>query len=140
MPRPSVWAVRASLLHLALGFTLGALLLANKGLGFSPGARRLLPAHIEILLVGWIAQLALGVGYWILPRTRAAQVVSLKAMGTRGGRAEMVAALALLNLGVLLAGFGPLVAAPPGARLAGRLAEALAALIFALHAMRRLRP
>jgi hypothetical protein len=52
----------------------------------------------------------------------------------------MIATLVLLNGGVLLAGFGPVVAAPAEVRLAGRIAEAAAALLFALHAARRLRP
>jgi hypothetical protein len=140
MPRPSAWAVRASLIHLSLGFTLGALLLTNKGLAFAPDLWRLLPAHIEILLVGWVVQLALGVAYWILPRVRASRGAEPEAPGSRGGQIRMIATLVLLNGGVLLAGFGPVVAAPAEVRLAGRIAEAAAALLFALHAARRLRP
>ena len=36
MPRLSVYLVRASLIYLILGFTLGGLLLANKGVMISP--------------------------------------------------------------------------------------------------------
>ena len=57
MPRLSVWALRGALLSLLTGFTLGALMLANKGQPFWPQAWSLLPAHIEFLLVGWMAQL-----------------------------------------------------------------------------------
>ena len=33
-----------------------------------PALWRLLPAHIELLLLGWTLNLALGMAYWILPR------------------------------------------------------------------------
>lgn len=54
--------------YLVLGFTLGLLLLVNKGVPIHPALWRLLPAHAEFLLLGWTLQLALGVAYWILPR------------------------------------------------------------------------
>ena len=61
MPRLSVWMIRTALVHLLVGFTLGALLLANKGVPIHPMVWRLLPIHIELLLLGWTLQLALGV-------------------------------------------------------------------------------
>lgn len=129
MPRLSVWALRAALLYLLSGFTLGALLLANKGQPFWPQVWGLLPPHIEFLLVGWMVQLALGVAFWILPRYSG---------GSRGNENLARASLLLLNLGVLLAaGFGGVV---PLLLLAGRLCEALAGLLFALHAWGRVRP
>lgn len=68
MPRISLCFVRASLGYLALGFTLGALLLWNKGVAFAPFVWRLLPLHIEASLVGWVVQLVMGVAYWMFPR------------------------------------------------------------------------
>ena len=68
MPRLSVWFLRASMLYLAAGFTFGALMLANKAIPFLPWLWRLRPIHVEILLVGWIAQFAMGVAFWMLPR------------------------------------------------------------------------
>lgn len=68
MPRPSVWFIRLALSYLLVGFTFACLLLSNKGLAYAPWLWRLLPAHIEILLVGWTAQLAMGVIFWIAPR------------------------------------------------------------------------
>ncbi|MEZ4614036.1 MAG: hypothetical protein R2867_00780 [Caldilineaceae bacterium] len=68
MPRLSIWLVRAALCHLFVGFTIGALLLAHKGIPFAPWLWRLLPAHMEFLLLGWTLQLAMGVAFWILPR------------------------------------------------------------------------
>ena len=68
MPRLSILMVRSALLHLAVGFFIGALILWQKGAGGIPGAWRWLPVHIHLLLIGWLVQLALGVAFWILPR------------------------------------------------------------------------
>lgn len=67
MARISVWFVRASLLHFALGATVGAWRLAVSG-GMGLEAPALLRAlHVEGMLLGWVCQLALGVAVWILP-------------------------------------------------------------------------
>ncbi len=68
MPRLTVWMVRTALLELGIGFTLGMWMLFNKGVLIDPYAFALLGAHIEIMLLGWTIQLALGVAFWILPR------------------------------------------------------------------------
>ena len=68
MPKLSVWMIRAALLHLGIGFSFGALLLANKGVPFAAAIWHLLEPHIEILLLGWMLQLAMGVSFYALPR------------------------------------------------------------------------
>ena len=68
MPRLTVWMVRTALLELGIGFTFGALLLFNKGIPFDPQIWRLRAGHIEIVLLGWTIQLAMGVAFWIMPR------------------------------------------------------------------------
>ena len=130
MPRVSAWFVRASLCHLVAGFLIGALLLAGKGitLGFDAWALRALrPVHIEMLLVGWMIQLVMGVAIWIFPRfvlRRAPQRSAVTAW----------LALALLNWGVLLVSLG-------GSFLAaGRLFEIAAAASFGVHLWGRLSP
>lgn len=128
MPKLSVWSLRAALLHLLMGFTFGALILANKGQPFWPQAWSLLPQHIELLLVGWMAQLALAVAFWILPRYPG---------GSRGNERQAVASLVLLNLGVLLVAFQ---AIDPPLAAAGRVCEVLSGLLFALHAWGRVKP
>ncbi|MCX7854196.1 MAG: cbb3-type cytochrome c oxidase subunit I [Caldilineales bacterium] len=130
MPRLSCWFVRAALLYLAVGFSLGALLLTTKGLGWSPLWWRWLPAHIEFLVIGWTGQLILGVAFWILPRFG----------GSRGREGPAWLAFGLINLGVLLAGLGPVLAAPGWVVLAGRLAELAAMAAFAAHAWPRIKP
>ncbi len=128
MPRLSALAVRAALLHLMAGFTLGGLLLTHKGQPFWHSAWLSLPPHIEFLLLGWMAQLALGVAFWILPRYPG---------GSRGNEKVAAAAIVLLNLGVILAACQ---AFAPGLLLAGRVCELAAGILFALHAWGRVRP
>ncbi|MEJ2750657.1 MAG: hypothetical protein P8183_22540 [Anaerolineae bacterium] len=62
MPRLSRWYIRLAFIYLLLGFTVGGLLLANKGVPFYPALWGWLPAHIEFLLMGWIAGAAVGSG------------------------------------------------------------------------------
>jgi len=68
MPRLSVYMIRTALLHLGIGFLLGALALANKGVPFLPQLWRLVPIHVELLIFGWMIQLAMGVAFYALPR------------------------------------------------------------------------
>lgn len=130
MPGLSVWTVRLALVNLVIGFTLGMLLLWNKGLFIGAWVWRLLPAHMELLLLGWTAQFILGVAFWILPRFGSA----------RGNVKAAVAAVMLLNAGVWMVASAPLW---PGAQwlpLWGRGLETGAALAFALHAWPRIKP
>ena len=52
MPPLSRYMVRLALLHLALGFFFGGLMLAHKAFPIAPWAMRLLPWHIHGLLIG----------------------------------------------------------------------------------------
>lgn len=130
MPRLSVWFVRAALIHLALGVTIGGLILAHKGIPLHPFLWRLLPAHIEFLLFGWTVQLVMGVGFWIFPRFRR----------SRGDERPAWIAFGLLNLGVWLAALGPTLGISTVVILVGRLAEAGAAIAFAIHIWPRVKP
>ena len=69
MPRLSQYFVKSALLCLAVGFTVGGLILASKATPIISGLVWLwFPAHITLLLNGWLVQLAIGVAFWILPR------------------------------------------------------------------------
>ena len=93
MPRLSCWFVRASLLHLGIGVVLGGFILAAKGFPGALGwAWTLLPAHIQLLVGGWMIQLTLGMAYWILPR--------LSGAGDRGSPGLAWASFGSLNIGV----------------------------------------
>jgi hypothetical protein len=130
VPPLTVWCVRIALGYLGIGFTLGALMLGARGLALSPTLIHLRPLHMELLLVGWMVQLALAIGYWILPR---------RAGVGRGHERLAWGALLLLNVGVLSVGLGSALAAPAFVLIAGRAAELLAALGFAAHAWPRVR-
>ena len=130
MPRLSCWFVRAALAYLATGFTLGALLLANKGLGWAPQLWRFLPVHMELLLMGWLVQLAMGMAFWILPR--------FPQGATRGNETLIWLAFVLINLGI-----GWVVAetifSVQGLVFVGRVAEIGGILLFLLGSWRRVR-
>jgi hypothetical protein len=132
MPRLSVWLVRSALVHLALGFTFGALMLFEKGVPIYPSLLRLLPAHIEFVLFGWTMQLAMGVAFWILPRFEGGT--------SRGDERPAWLSFGLLNTGVWLAGMGAAIDLAPALLLLGRIAEAAAAAAFVVHAWPRIKP
>lgn len=131
MPRLSVYFVRASLVYLALGFTFGGLLLANKGVMFLPLIWALLPVHIEFSFVGWMIQFAMGIAFWILPRFSTHPI--------RGREQLSWLAFFLLNLGIW---FVVLQIAVPveWLSLAGRLLELLGMGLFAVGNWRRIKP
>lgn len=131
MPRLSVWFVRAALVHLLVGFTLGALLLVYKGTAlWFPWAWRFLPVHMDMLLLGWMGQLAMGVAYWILPR-----------FGARRGRVWLAGtAWGCVNGGLGLLFLAAWLQWPIGGWFAARTLEVLGVLTFALHAWPRVKP
>ena len=71
MPRLSQYFVKSALVCLAVGFTIGGLILASKATPVISGLVWLwFPGHIVLLLNGWLVQLGMGVAYWILPRVK----------------------------------------------------------------------
>jgi hypothetical protein len=132
MPRLSVWMVRAALLHLGTGFTFGAFMLWNKGLPFEPRLALLLSPHIELVLVGWTIQLAMGVAFWIIPRFTGIN---------RYGRVWLAwGAFVCINAGVILVVASFIVPELAGLTLRGRLLETLAVVLFAVHIWPRVKP
>lgn len=131
MPRLSVWFVRCALIYLLLGVTLGSLLLANKGASLTPWIWNLLPAHMEFLLLGWMAQLAMGVAFWILPRSGSGQ--------PRGRTSMIYSALIILNLGIWMVALQPY-AGSLLLTLIGRALEALSGILFLLGSWPRIKP
>jgi hypothetical protein len=131
MPVLSRWLIRAALVYLAAGFSLGALMLVFKAFAHHGWMSFLLAPHIEFLLVGWTMQLTIGVAFWILPR--------FEGGASRGAVGYAWLAFVLLNIGVLLVGVASGMWASDSASLAGRVAEAGAALSFGIHAWRRIK-
>lgn len=132
MPRLTVWFLRTALIYLAGGFTFGALLLFHKGVPLDVAVWRLLPLHIEFVLIGWTAQLAMGVAFWILPR--------LIRGPARGNERLIWIAYGAFNIGVLLAATSQLVAGWGWGLFVGRLLELAAVALFAAGIWPRVKP
>lgn len=131
MPRLSAWSVRLAMLYLLLGFTFGALMLANKGIPFADWLWRLLPAHMDILLFGFVIQLAIGFAFWILPRYRG---------GSRGNENVVWVAVVLLNLGIWTITIAGSFNFSGLWMVTGRLLEGVAAILFVVQVWKRIRP
>ena len=131
MPRLSYLFIRASLVYLVLGFTLGGLILTNKSIPFAPFIWALLPAHIEFLTLGWLTQLALGVAFWILPR--------LASNTPRGNERWSWTAFVLVNLGIALNIASPYVGLT-WLGLSARILQAIGVAAFAIGNWQRIYP
>jgi heme/copper-type cytochrome/quinol oxidase subunit 1 len=134
MPTLTRYFVRSSLLCLGVGFTLGGLILTAKAGLISPDVWGWLPAHITLLLFGWLIQLALGVSYWILPRHFG---------GDRGRPVMAWGSFLIFQLGLLLVTlslFGIWIKLMGGLLVPGFLLLALGVAVFAAHAAPRIRP
>ena len=137
MPRLSQLMIRLALLWFGVGATIGGLMLAHKGVLFAPQVWSLYATHVHMMLVGWTAQLAMGVAFWILPR--------LDAGGSRGAVRLVEISFGCVNVGMLLmlgAGLAGALGAsstPWPNALAGLL-YTIAACAFAAHAWPRVRP
>lgn len=124
MPRLSQLMIRTALVWLAVGYTIGGLVLLNKGVPLLPWLWRLRAAHIHILLVGWTVQFACGVAFWILPR--------LDAGGSRGDERPVWLCYAALNLAVVLGALHDPLAAPDGSGASTRLPYMVMAALMGL--------
>ena len=129
MPRLSVWFVRASLLYLLAGFLIGALILAQKGIPYSSQVWTLFPVHMEFLLIGWFAQLAMGVAFWIVPRFSSGP--------PRGNESVIWVSFVLINAGLLI-GILQLWFTPSA--LLGHVLEICAGVTFTIGLWRRIKP
>lgn len=126
MPTPSRWMIKASLLYMLAGFSIGALILISKVYPSMSSMWSLLAVHIEVSIFGWIIQLTMGTAYWILPRY-------LKTK-SRGNSKLAMLMVALLNVGILINIASYLDVVGSAATILGRLLEVGAVVLFiSLH-------
>ncbi len=112
MPTTSRVTIKASIIYLAVGATLGALLFINRWLPLGPAIPVLKITHAHFLVIGWLTQLILGVAWWLFPplkigRERGAGPARRHGQEQRGSEPLFWLTAALLNLGTLLRGLGP---------------------------------
>lgn len=131
MPRLTRWYLRAAFINLAIGITLGGILLTAKALPGWGWAWALFPAHIEMMAYGWLMQFAMGIAFWALPRYLHAP--------KRGDERPAWAAWILLNASVAMIVLAPYL--PLGwLKPAGISFETLAVALFSFYAWPRIKP
>lgn len=114
MPATSRTFVKASIPYLCLGSILGALMLINRWLPLGPAIGYLRVSHIQMLVVGWLTQLILGVAWWLFPPLKIglrsdAPLPVRRGQSQRGSEPLFWATFVFLNAGILLrAIFDPL--------------------------------
>ena len=147
MPPTTRIVVKASIFYLVIGAALGALLLINGWLSLGPAIAYVKPAHVQFLVVGWLTQLILGVGWWLFP-PMAARLHSQsypRGQAQRGSEPLFWVTFALLNAGVLVYAVSEPLYIWTGAGLFGGLAALaglclfVAALAFVVNLWRRVR-
>jgi hypothetical protein len=123
MPLTTRVYVKVSIVYLALGAVLGALLLINGWLPLGSAIYYLKPAHVQFLVVGWLTQLILGVAWWLFPplafRLRGQDYP--RGQAQRGSEPLFWVTFALLNAGVLLYALGEPLYTRTGSGLFGGL-------------------
>jgi len=128
MTRLSVWAIRLSLAHFAVGIVLGATMLAAKA-GYGEltmlGHRS---THVHLMLFGWLIQFVMGVAYWILP--------TFSEGPKRGWRGPAVVGVVGINVGVVVGMFEPW---SMTAAIVGWGVELAAVIAFGIHLWPRAR-
>ncbi len=95
MPPLSRAFIKAGLIDFVLALIAGALTVARPVITSLPPTISLLyPVYLHLLMVGWVTQLIMGVGYWMFPK--------LTKEKPRGNERLGWAVFALLNLGLIL--------------------------------------
>ncbi|MFB6347093.1 MAG: hypothetical protein ABEK50_15325 [bacterium] len=136
MTRFSKWAIRLSLGYMLIGFTIGGLMLANKGFLILPSVPLYLPVHIEYMMVGWFIHLIFGVAYWMFPRFTPKET----GLRPRGFVRAAWGSLLLLNIGLVIFTTGQLVTDKLWFRFLGRSFEVIGTLAFFVNLWPRIKP
>lgn len=124
MPALSRWFIKAGMLYFVVGLTMGALLLAQPTVGWSPSLQALRPVYLHFLFVGWVTQLIMGVAYWMLPKASKEK--------PRGSERLGWAVFILINAGLVLRAIGePVMALDPASGLGWTLAAAALCMLLA---------
>ena len=106
MPALTRWFVKSALAYFVGALLLGVTVAMPAVFPIPPAVGALGPVYVHFFMVGWVAQLIFGVGYWMFPRYSKEQPWGSETLGW--------ATYGLLNLGLLLRAVGePLHALQP---------------------------
>lgn len=94
MPVLARWYIKAGLAYFVLALIVGLLLAADPVIDLPGRMITLRPVYVHLLVVGWITQLIIGVGYWMFPKYSKER--------PRGSDALGWTTFVLLNVGLLL--------------------------------------
>jgi hypothetical protein len=100
--------VKASIGYLCLGAILGSVLLINRWLPLDARLSVIKSSHAQLLIVGWLTQLIMGVAWWLFPPMIAglrsdAPLPVRRGQQQRGSELLFWVAFFCLNAGILLA-------------------------------------
>ena len=124
MPTLSRWFIKIGMLYFVVGLMMGALLLAQPVMGWSPRLQVLRPVYLHFLFIGWVTQIIMGVGYWMFPK--------LSKEKPRGQEWLGWIVLVSLNVGMVLRAIGePAILLAPEAGFGWTLAVASVLLLVA---------
>jgi heme/copper-type cytochrome/quinol oxidase subunit 1 len=108
MPTVSIWMIRAALSWMIVGGSIGLTLMLAQIPSLEWAYPFLYqPPHGAIMMLGWVIQLAMGVGYWMLPR-----YITPEGDHLRGSPQGMWICAGLLNTSVLGFLINPLLKEP----------------------------
>jgi len=106
MPATTRIFVKMSIIHLALGATLGAILFIHRWVPLGNGVPILRTSHVQFVVAGWLTQFIMGVGWWLFPplapHQRASAGGKRRGQALRGSETLFWTTFAALNTGVLL--------------------------------------
>jgi hypothetical protein len=107
MPVTSRLFVKASIIYLCLGAILGALMFINRWIPLGAWVSYIRVSHVEMLIVGWLTQLILGVAWWLFPPLKIglradASLPIRRGQTQRGSEPLFWVTFALLNTAVLI--------------------------------------
>ena len=107
MPVTSRLFVKASIIYLCLGAILGALMFINRWIPLGAWVSYIRVSHVEMLIVGWLTQLILGVAWWLFPPLKIglradAPLPIRRGQTQRGSEPLFWVTFGLLNAGVLI--------------------------------------
>jgi len=120
----SRWFIKIGMLYFTVGLMMMTLLMMQPVMEWSSKLQVLRPVAFHLIVIGWITQLIMGVGYWMFPKQSKEK--------PRGSERVGWAVLVLLNVGLIFRAIGePAVVLLPDAHLGWTLAVASLCLLLA---------